>query len=60
MSEINSNYLMQVGNNYSEFNYTPTNSITQEERNLESLKWRCVSEECLDIAIGKTQVIYCL
>lgn len=51
---------MQVGNNYSEFNYKPTNSLTQEERNLEPLKWRCDSEECLDIASGKTQVIYCL
>lgn len=51
---------MQVANNYSELNYTPTNSLTQEERNLEPLKWRRVSEECLDIASGKTQVIYCL
>lgn len=54
MSEIKSNSLMQVGNNYSEFNYTPTNSLTQDKRNLEPLKWRRVSEECLDIASGKT------
>lgn len=60
MSEIRSNYLIQVGNNYSEFNYTPTNSLTQEERKLEPLKWRSVSEESIDIASGKTQVIYCL
>lgn len=59
-SEIKSNYLMQVGNNYSEFSYTPTSSLTQEERKLEPLKWGRVSEECLDIASGKTQVIYCL
>lgn len=51
---------MQVGNNYSEFNYTPTNSLTQEERNLEPLKRRRVSEEWLVIASGKIQVIYSL
>lgn len=51
---------MQVENNYSEFNYTPTNSLIQEERNLEPVKWRRVSEECLDIASGKNQAIYCL
>lgn len=57
---MKSNYLMQVGNNYSEFNYRLFNSLTQKERSLEPLKWRHVSEECLDIASGKTQVIYCL